>query len=846
MLVSKKWLNEYVDIVGLSDDELEKTLTGLGLEVEGIKTSASLDEKLVVGEIIRADRHPNADSLQVCLVNVGTSEPLQIVCGASNARAGIKVAVAMVGCVLPGEFKIKESKIRQEKSFGMLCSEEELGLAEKSAGILELSQEKIVGTKVNSFIDTSDSVFEISITPNRADCNGVIGIARDLAAKLGKKICYPLSSVQSNQPLIPTREKVKLELDQESGCQRFTALYISGITNGSSPLWLKKRLEQSGMRPLNLIVDLTNYVMLEYNQPIHAYDERSVIQRQIIVRRGKKSDRLVTLDGKEIQPEGEDILICDPTGPIGLAGIMGGQNSEVKSDTTAIILEVAAFDPRSIRRTSKRYNYHTEASHGFERGVDVENLITVAKRFAHLLVQCSLEMGVKAPKLEYEILDHYPKPHSRLKVALRLDRARKLLGLNLLSADTCIKHLTSLEFKHLDKKDERHLFEVPSWRIDISKEVDLIEEVARLESLDKIPYRMPIMDIAPVKENPFIEFVDEAKGVLATLGLTEVITYPFTSLKDYENLLVSENHPLFPSVNLANPLVTDHSWMQTFGIIGLLKATERNHRQLKKGARLFEFGKGFHDFTDKALDKTQFPLYAALDRNPLHFTRKAQTETTRPVERHLASFLLDYPFNSQSWMHKETAPSFFDGKLIVETLLKSFGIKNAIYERPSSAELPFVHPSASAVIKIGHQAIGWIGELHPTVGANFGFESEKLPVIGEIELEAVFQSCSEKLKIEAAYFEFPPAIRDLAFFVDQHISHGDVLRATNTFIRKKNLKSVQLFDVYKGEHTPTGKKSMAYTLEFRSVGKTLTDQDVEKELKAYIEWLTSQLGAEQR
>jgi phenylalanyl-tRNA synthetase beta chain len=357
---------------------------------------------------------------------------------------------------------------------------------------------------------------------------------------------------------------------------------------------------------------------------------------------------------------------------------------------------------------------------------------------------------------------------------------------------------------------------------------------------------MPVMEIAPLKENPFIRFLDEAKITLASLGMTEVITYPFTSLIDYQNLTISHDHPLHPSVELANPLVQDHSWMQTTGLIGLLKATERNHRFQKKGARLFEFGKGFHSFSNRDVNFDKFPAFDGIRRRPLHFTDRAFSEASRPIERHLATFLLDYPFQKKSWSKHELAPSFFDAKQIVDSLFKAFAIKGITAVRPSSDDLPFLHPTSTAILKKDSTVFGWLGELHPKVAHQYGFDITQVPVVCELDLEAVFKEASEKAVIESETFEFPHALRDLAFTVEASTTHGDIIHAVHSFKRKKYLESIELFDVFSGEGIPEGKKSMAYSLTFRAPGKTLQDQDVEKELALFMDWLQTAVGAVKR
>ena len=430
MQVSLKWLNNYIDLSDVDVKTVAETLTNLGLEVEGIETVEPLKGDVIVAKIVSAERHPDAEKLQYCKVDAGEAEPIDIVCGAPNARAGLKVALARVGSVLPGDFKIKASKIRGVKSFGMLCAEEELGISSAGDGIIELDEKLEIGTSISELYGLNDTVLEIGLTPNRADCLGYVGIARDLAAKLGKELKLPSISDLSTDSDLDTNKELSVEIESKDDCGRFVALSINGIKNVESPLWLRNYLEAAGMRSVNAVVDVTNFIMLENSQPIHAYDVRDV-KDKLVVRRAKDGEKLTTLDEVERSLTTNDIVIADAEKVVGLAGVMGGLNSEVKDDTTAIILEVAEFNPSVVRKTSKKFALHSEASHRFERGIDINAIDFVAKRFATVLQKVYsdlIESGVEVsvPKVSATYIDKQEIVKTPAKVALRLDRIKKL------------------------------------------------------------------------------------------------------------------------------------------------------------------------------------------------------------------------------------------------------------------------------------------------------------------------------------------------------------------------------------------------------------------------------------
>lgn len=847
MLVSLSWLSDYVDLKGLSPEAVAAALTDGGLEVENIQKESAFSDDLVVGHILSAARHPNADSLQICSVDVGEAEPLAIVCGAPNARTGLKVAVAKIGAVLPGDFKIKKSKIRGETSCGMLCSEKELGLSPSHDGIIELSDDSTIGMGISQALGLGDTVLELKITPNRADCLGIIGVARDLAARL-KRPLKTHAPVVTRSPDLSSSSHLQVTIDSEEGCGRFVALKVDGVRVIPSPAWMQKRLTAAGMRPINLIVDATNYAMLEYSQPVHAYDVRFLRGEALRVGVAKQGETLVTLDGHSRLLEDGDLLICDGEGPVGLAGIMGGQNSEVRDDTQAIVVEVATFSPRQVRRTARRLGLITEASHRFERGTDRAALPTVALRVAELIVRGTQEAGVDAsaralPRVAKDLIDvggaRLVEP--RL-IAVRLAHTRQFLGITGLSRNTVIEILTSLAFRFVDGTDERLVFEIPSFRQDIEREVDVIEEVGRIYGLDKIPYQMPVMSIRPNHEDPFIDFQESVRLVLAEASLRETVTFPFSSGAEYQALGLSETHPLWPKLSLKNPLSESHGLMQTTLIPGLLRAALSNRRRGEKGVRLFECGRGYFASPVTASDA---PLWRGLGRPGRHIAHRARGEAGRPRERHWVAGVLDQPWTPKRWDCAETPTSFFHGKGILEGLLKAFGIGPVSYVRPHSEDVPFLHPGAAALVMVSSKAVGFVGELHPRAATNLELGPDA-PIVFELDLEALFDAKGLGVSYDHALHRFPPVARDLALLCEKSATFEDFTKAVTSFPKKKYLDRFELFDLYTGDNLPSGKKSMAFTVHFQAAEKTLTDQEVEPELTALVSWLESAIGATRR
>lgn len=841
MLISLKWLSDYVSLEGLTTDQIAKTLTSLGLEVENIKETKQFDDQIVVGKVISAVKHPNADTLRLCTVDVNEGALLNIVCGAPNARAGIHVAVAKKGAVLPDGLKIKASKIRGEASEGMLCSESELGISKDHNGIIELNASYELGKTLSTYIQVQDTILELNVTPNRSDCLSYIGVARDLAAKLARPLKLPIA-----EPAFPKTggETVHVHIDSEAVSSRFCAVMMKGVKAISSPQWLQKRLEAAGMRPLNVLIDVTNYVMLEYGQPIHAYDRRIVDGDTLRVRNARDGESFTTLDGAKIVLNKEDVMIFDASKAVGLAGIMGGANSEIKEDTTEIIIEAAHFDPQSIRKTARRLAIHSEASHRFERSIDIERIPEVIRRVSSLLCQCLVEQKESEPVFASQLFDKYLSPLSHKKIALRLARARAIIANPVLSLKKCEQHLEALGFVVLDKTDERVLFEIPSWRNDIQREIDLIEEIARLEGYDKIPYEVPRIQSSAMLEDPYISFYETVKQSLATMGMCEVMTYPFVGEEECRKLGLNEAHGLWPSVRIANALNEKQAFLQTTLLPGLLNALVRNRNFASRGVRLFEVSRAY--FEQSALQKNagskEWEYFLRPSRK---LTYKAKSEQNRVLERELVAGLIDHPFSAKTWDGAETMPSFYHAKALVSSLLNQFSVSNIDYQVCEADWLPFLHPKAAAWVVVDKIRVGWIGELHPQLANSYDLGTD-LPVCFELDFEALFSvSHKRALKIQSPA-RFPMVSRDLAMLVKKELSFQDFDLCARKFPAKKHLSGVKLFDLYEGEHVAAGMKSFAVTCTFQSQQGTLTDEEVDREVQGLLEHLKTKLGAVQR
>lgn len=781
MIVTYNWLKEFVDF-DLSPAELADLLTMLGLEVESLEARGEGLDSVVVALVEEKRQHPNADKLSLCRVNNGR-EILNIVCGAQNFKSGDKVALAQIGTVLPGDFKIKRSKIRGEESWGMLCSEKELGLAEESEGIMILPAEFALGMPLFDALGLKDTVIEIGLTPNRADCLSVIGVAREIAAKLGRTVKYPGHAVEEGDTAISGVASVLVE--DPHHCPRYTARYISNCKIGPSPRWLVDRLTSVGLRSINNVVDVTNYVLMEYGHPLHAFDFAQLAGGKIVVRRAHEGEVFKTLDGQERLLRSSDLTIRDGERAVALAGIMGGENSEISDQTTDILLESAYFNPTAIRLTSKRLGLHTESSHRFERGTDVNILVKALDRAASLIAE--LAGGTVARG----IIDVYPKKVPLRSIQARVETINRILGVHL-SAESIKQIFHNLEFT-VDTV-EPGIFEVcvPSFRVDLEREIDLVEEVARLTGFENIPVTMPkarvFSDLPPKHQR----LEKRLRNLLVTQGFNEVINFSFTSPELFDRLLLVADDPRRQTVALRNPLVEEQSVMRTTLLPSILETAVKNFNLREMRQRIFE------------LRRVYLP--------------KAGQEL--PAEPLYLAGLLTGRREIEGWNQEKISVDFFDAKGIVEAILRELNVGNAKFS-PEGPE-KFFHPGKACTIFLNDEKAGSIGELHPDVLENFGIDQ---PVhYFEINFEKLSTASSDTI-IVTAPSRFPDTVRDCAMLITEETPFANVLDCVRG-LKINEIEDVSIFDLYTGEHVPLGQKSIAIRIRYRSHERTLTDDEV--------------------
>jgi len=795
MKVPLKWLQEYIDIT-LSPSELANRLTMAGTEVKGIKVIGDW-ESIVVGQIIAINPHPNADRLYLPTVDVGT-EQLTVVCGAPNLAIGDKVAFAYAGAQLidghSGQVsRLKSAKIRGVVSNGMVCSEKELGISDIHEGIMVLPPEAKIGTPLAEYL--GDVIFDLEITPNRPDCLSIIGIAREIAALTGQKLSLP--DVEYDEIALSIDQQISVEIIAPDLCPRYCASLVTGVRVAESPKWMQQRLLACGMRPINNIVDITNYVMLEYGQPLHAFDYDKIKGKKIIVRRASGGEAIVSLDGVERVLSGDMLVIADEKAAVAIAGVMGGADSEVTEQTTSILLEAANFNPANIHFTGRILNMPSEACMRFERGIRPELTLPALKRATQLLIQLA---GGKAAK---GVVDVYPGKLEREPVLLSTAKLERLLGVEF-SPDQIIEALTSLSFecKPASSKSEV-LVTAPYWRSDIHQSVDLIEEVVRIIGYDEIPATMLSQPLPRQNPEPIINLKQEVRRSLIGYGFQEIITYSLTGM-EMLNRLLPEAHPLKPMpLRLANPMTADQEYLRPNLRVNLLAALSENRKHEDGGIRLFELGR----------------VYLPQPKD-------------LPDEPEALCALLSGPRFEKSWPGGDDSLDFFDAKGVSESLLSRLGVE-ASFEPGSDESL---HPNKQATIVIANNSLGVIGELHPKVLE--AFEISGSAYLFEIDLTALLPFTVGH-KIFQPISRFPAIVRDIALVVDDKITHRQIQDAIKSF---SLVKRVSLFDVYAGEQVPPGKKSLAYRITFQSPTHTLTDEEIDKVQQQILDKLSDELG----
>lgn len=801
MIVTYNWLKEFVDF-DLSPPALADLLTMIGLEVEGIRSIGSDMDEVVVALVEEKQQHPNADKLSLCRVNNG-KETVPIVCGAHNFKEGDKVALAQVGAVLPGDFKIKRSKIRGAESCGMLCSEKELGLADESDGILVLPQDLPLGSPLFEAMGLKDTIFEIGLTPNRADCLSVIGVAREIAAKLGKDINLPVCSVSEEGP--PIEAKASVRVEDHDLCPRYMARYVSGCTIGPSPPWLVRRLNAVGIRSINNVVDITNYVLMEYGHPLHAFDHRLLAGGAIIVRRADEGERFQTLDGQERILTSADLTIRDSEKVVALAGIMGGENSEITDITKDILIESACFAPAAIRRTSKRLGMHTESSHRFERGADISVLPQALDRAASLIAELA------GGKVATGSIDVYPNPVQPRCIPVRLDRISRILGISL-PLEEVASIFRRLQFSVESNEPGILHVVVPTFRVDIEREIDLIEEIARLNGYEKIPTTMPLVHTFSERPSRHQILVRRLRDLLVSQGLSEIITYSFMHPDSFERILLGDGDPRRNVVSILNPLTEEQSVMRTTLLPGLLETAAKNISYRFMSPHLFEIRR-------------------------IYLPENGEELPREPV---VAAGILCGCRDPEGWHRKRETVDFFDMKGIVENILDAFGVPCASFDARDTDT--FYHPGKSCAVLCGKERIGSLGEIHPTVQENFSIEQ---PVYYfELNVEKLLPFSREPVSI-AAPPRFPDTFRDIAMLIGEEIETGTVLDCIRGN-RIKEMENVELFDLYTGEGIPVGHKSIAVRIRYRSPERTLTDEEVNRLHQRVLDTLLKNVNVEIR
>ncbi len=802
------WLQNYIDIEGLSPDELAEHLTMLGLEVDSVTPLYEDLAALKTGLVVSAEKHPDADKLTVCHVQVG-EESHQIVCGAPNVRQGLSVVVALPGTVLPGNFKISKSKIRGVASFGMICSERELGLSNEHDGIMELPVGTEHGQSFIQALGLDDICVEVDLTPNRPDCASVIGIGREIAGMVKKPLTLPIENA-----VIPSAsDEFSVEVESSELCPRYAGRLIKDVKIGPSPWWLRKRLLSVGLRPINNVVDITNFVMLEYGQPLHSFDFDTLADKKIIVRTPRQ-DELVfsTLDETERTLDPEMLMICDGEKTVAVAGVMGGLNSEVSDTTTNILLESACFNPISVRRTARRLNLASDASYRFERGVDPDGTINALNRAVELI--CELAGG-HAPD---DGIDCYPGKKDLLTLNLNIARTNALLGIEL-TGEAISELLESIGISCSPVSEGTLKVIAPSFRVDIEREADLVEEVARLYGYNNIPTTLPKVELSyPEQDSNRLRMLDLGER-LTSVGYTEAINYSFISEKHVEMMNITHSDDRYLGVRLLNPLSEDQSVMRTMLLPGLLENVKRNINYQKTAVKLFEIGKVFTPAGDNAQPWERTRLAGVLSGNrhgessPLHF--------------------------------KQELADIFDAKGGVEFILREMslgriGDKNSVQLIPpqDGAGEPFAEDGYSLDILSGLQKLGSLGKIKGEVLRQFSIKHD----VYYFDLD--YDSICELQTINTQFSSLPvyPSVkRDIALVVSESVSAGELLAAVKSS-RDKIIESSEIFDVFQGEKIPDGCKSVALTITYRSQTKTLTEKNVEKSHSKIVRLLTDKFG----
>ena len=790
MQISEAWLRSYVN-PSINSEKLIEQLTMAGLEVGSVEPAAAIFSGVVVGEVLSIQQHPDADRLRICQVDVGQEESLQIVCGASNVRVGLKIPAALCGAVLPGDFNIKKSKLRGVESLGMLCSEKELGLAADANGLMELSSDAPVGIDIRDYLSLNDSIIEVDLTPNRADCLCVEGLAREVA--LLNKMDWSITKV--NKTVIGHQDTLKVTVEDTTACPRYLGRLIKDVNaKAITPLWMQERLRRSGLRSLGPLVDVTNYVLLELGQPLHVFDANK-LSGDITVRRAKTDESLLLLNNEVVTLDNEALVIADDQKALALAGVMGGNDSAVSDVTQSLFLECAFFTPLAIAGKARRYGLHTDSSHRFERGVDATLQDRAIDRATQLIID--IAGGSAGPITVVSTQENIPK---RSSVLLRRQKIEKILGINF--TDEYIVDLFQRLGMTIQAEAEGWQVVPPGFRFDIGIEADLIEEIARIYGYNNLPRSSLSMRSELTTATETLLDIDRVKDLLVDRGYQEAITYSFVD-EDIQKT-VTPNDEL---IRLKNPISSEMAVMRTTLWCGLLKAALYNTNRQQTRVRLFESG--------------------------LRFV-KQNGETHQ--QKMLAGLVLGTAYSAQ-WTEKSRKVDFYDAKADIQAMFALAGCEVNFH----SATHVSLHPGQTAqIVTPDGQTIGWLGMLHPNLEKKLGFDTQVF--LFELDQNLML---NKRISVFKSLSKYPSVRRDLALIVDEAITASEIIncvkKSTGTV-----LQDVIIFDVYRGKGIEEGKKSMALSLVIQDDTQTLTDSEIDAIVSRLLLLLANEKNAKLR
>ena len=798
MKATLNWLRDFVDIE-MDIEELADKLTMAGLEVEEIiRLGEGLDD-IVVGNIVDVKTHPEDKKLSIARVDIG-KETVEVISSAPDVRIGLKTALALPGVVLPGGVKVEKRVFKGIESTGILLAEDEMGLTQDHTGLIELPEDSLPGRPITEVIDVKDYLLDLDITPNRADCLSILGLARDISVIT--KVPLKKQEIRLSEDGPDINKLTSIEVIDKDLCPRYVARVIEGVKIGKSPLWMRMRLDQMGIRDINTIVDITNYVLLEYGQPLHAFDYHLLSENRIIVKRASSGEKFFTLDAVERELNNDTLMICDGEKSVAVAGVMGGANSEIQEDTETVLLESAYFYPPSIHRTSKNLGIISEAAFRFERGIDPEGLLRAADRASGLMAD--LTGGVVA-KGYIDAIGEIPKMP---EIKLRTSYTKKIIGFDVESTEIR-KYLQGLDIEIVSEKNDTITARPPSYRRDLTREIDLVEEVARLKGYDKIPETLPDVKMGYKAQSPMGSFIQDVSDIILSEGFDEIITYSFIGSNSFDMMKLAEDDTIRDAIPLKNPLSEEMDVMRTTLVPGIIRTATTNINHLNFDLRLFEIAR----------------VYIPVDGEKL------------PDERYHLSALMSGKRVPKQWGEESVEVDFNDIKGVWETIVDKIGKLGLKYDNNDHAT--YLDRVKSCVIQADGEMVGVMGRVDEGVAENF--ELQKDVYLLEVDLTRL-SGIETRETTFVPIPRYPPVLRDVAVLVDMDVKSADVIDTIER-AADENVKDVNIFDLYAGEQINEGEKSLALTIKYQSDERTLTDEEVNETHGKVLEVLKERLNA---